>query len=101
MVLQVDLEQSSDRLKHSAILEALCRKKALKALAKSTYQCRYGLRCRVRLGNTVSDCVEQDHGVPQGAPESPSMFVHTTDTIMCDIVAHWEASEESLSSRPY
>lgn len=90
------LAQALDRLKHSAILEALCRKKASKALVKSTYQCLNGLQCRVRLGNTVSAWVEQDHGVPQGAPESPSMFVHTTDTIMCDLLAQWEGPKEDL-----
>ena len=94
--MQVDLEQAFDRLRHSSILEAICRKKGSKALIISTYQSLNSLKCRVRLGSTVSEWVEQDHGVPQGAPESPAMFVHTTDTIMSDLLEQWEDSQDDL-----
>ena len=96
VVLQVDLEQAFDRLRHSSIIEAVLRKKGSRALVSATYQSLLNLKCRVRLGNTVSEWVEQDHGVPQGAPESPAMFVHTTDLIMSDLLEQWEAEKDTL-----
>lgn len=50
----------------------------------------------MRLGSTQSDGVEQDHGVPQGTPEYPAMFVHTTDVLMQELSMQWEPDEDDL-----
>ena len=84
------VEQAFDRLSHAAILRALHSKNASGELIKATFQSLNGLMCKVRLGSTVSEWVRQDHGVPQGAPESPAMFVHTTDLIMQELLQQWE-----------
>ena len=96
VVLQIDLEQAFDRLSHAAILRALHCNNAPDELIKATFQSLNGLKCKVRLGSTVSEWVRQDHGVPQGAPESPAMFVHTTDLIMQELLQQWEQVKQDL-----
>ena len=71
VILHIDTEQVFDRLRHSTIMQALYAKKASRELVKATYQSLHGFKCRVRLGHTQSDWVQQDHGVPQGAPGFP------------------------------
>ena len=99
VIMQIDLEQAFDRLRHSAILKALYAKGASKELMVATCTHLNGLRCRVRLGNTLSDWVQQDHGVPQSIPESPAMLVHTID-LMQALMLKWENIKSSGSSQP-
>ena len=40
--------------------------------------------------------VEQDHGLPQGAPESPSMFLHTTDMLMQELLTQCERGQDYM-----
>ena len=63
---------------------------------KATYQRLNVLKCRVRLGNTVSEWIQQDHGVPRGAPGSPSMLVHTTDILMQELLEQWDSEKDDL-----
>ena len=79
VIVQVALIQAFDRILHSSIARALYAKGAPRELIAATCTNLRDLRCRIRLGNTISDWVQQDHGVPHGAPASPAMFVHTTD----------------------
>ena len=47
------------------------------------------LKCKIRIADHETDWIDQDHGVPQGAPDSPALFVHTTDVIMATLHEKW------------
>lgn len=73
-ILQIDLKQAFDKLRHPAIIETICNKGGSEELIKATRMNLKDLTCRIRLGTVSSDWVLQSHGVPQGAPESPALL---------------------------
>ena len=82
-IAQLDLKKAFDRISHDSIGEML-RSKNLSlqhVAALCSWWCWSSLE--VRLGHVISDRrISVDWGGPQGAPESPLVFVMVTDEIL-------------------
>ena len=89
VMLKIDLSAAFGRLLHSAVIRSLGHKHAPTVLLGLTAKLLSGLQCTLKLGNSVSDMVAQQCGVPQGAPEAPSMFPHALDFIVGELVIKW------------
>ena len=82
-IAQLDLKKEFDRISHDSIAEMLCSKNLCPQLVAvlCSWWCCSSLE--VRLGHVTSDrCISVDPGVPQGAPESPLVFVMVADEIL-------------------
>ena len=88
---QLDLKKAFDRVSHDSIAEMPWRKNLcpqLVAVLCSWWCCSSQ---EVRLGHVTSDrCISVDRGVPQGAPESPLVFVIVADEILGGLRPSWE-----------
>ena len=90
-VVQLDLKKAVDRVKHSAILDALrlqgaslqCVAVVSKMLAQS--------RAAIRIGHTTSRIIDLARGLPQGAPESPLLFVLVVEMVLRPLLRKWQA----------
>ena len=88
-VVQLDLSKAFDRVKHSAAIRAL-------KLQSATPQC-IALFCSLMmrstmaftLGGVQSLSVILERGLPQGAPESPLLFVMITGLVLRPLLARW------------
>ena len=90
-IAQLDLKKAFDRISHDSIAEMLCRKNLCPQLVAvlCSWWCCSSLE--VRLGHVTSDrCISVDRGVPQGAPESPLVFVMVADEILGGLRPSWE-----------
>ena len=89
--VQLDLKKALDRISHDSIAEMLCRKilcPQLVAVLCSWWCCS---SLEVRSGHVTSDrCISVDWGLPQGAPESPLVFVMVADEILGGLRPSWE-----------
>ena len=72
---ELDLSKVFDRLFHSSVLQAL-------RLQSATLQCIAVVAAMlsqwelaVRLGHVITDPMKLHRGLPQGAPESPLLFI--------------------------
>ena len=89
-IAQLDLKNAFDRTSHDSIAEMLCRKNLCPQLV--------AVFCLVVLqfsgtpfGHVTSDrCILVDSGRPQGAPESPLVFVMVADEILGGLRPSWE-----------
>ena len=88
---QLNLKKAFDRISHDSIAEMLCRKDfcpQLVAVLCSWWCCS---SLEVRLGLVTSDrCISVDRGVPQGAPESPLVFVMVANEVLGGLRPSWE-----------
>ena len=90
-VAQLDLKKAFDRVKHTAVIRAL-------KLQGASLQC-VALICAllgqseisVSLGPFSSPSIPMHRGLPQGAPESPLLFVLVTDMVLRILMGRWEA----------
>ena len=81
---QLDLRQAFDKIKHSAVIEALLEKQVPLQLIAVLVAWWSQSEVSVRLQSVSSHRkIRVQRGVPQGAPDSPLVFVMTTDW-------HWE-----------
>ena len=94
---QLDLKKAFDRVLHSAVLEAV-------RLQGGSVQCRAVLsallqRCKtaVTLGHISADLVDVLRGLPQGAPESPLLFVCVVEMVLRPLLAKWKADGRGWS----
>ena len=89
---QLDLRKAFDRVRHSAIVDALklqgvslqCLAILCALLSKS--------QVAMRLGHISADPLKMYRGLPQGAPESPILFVLVTEFVLRPLIRKWNAS---------
>ena len=90
VVAQLDLKKAFDKVKHSAIAELLHKKGVSDQLVAILCRWWQHSTMEVRLGHVTADRpVQADRGVPQGAPESPLIFVLVTDEILGSLQSRW------------
>ena len=88
-IAQLDMSKAFDKVYHSAILAALDRIQAssqLKAFAANML--KQSSVC-LSLGNVRTEKVRLDRGVPQGAPESPFLFILVTEMALASLHDSW------------
>jgi hypothetical protein len=88
-VAQLDLKKAFDRVKHSAALRAL-------ELQGATLQCRAIFSemmskssLTFSLGNECSHAIGLERGLPQGAPESPLVFILIVEMVIRPLQRSW------------
>ena len=90
-IAQLDLKRAFDRISHGSIAEMSRRENinpVFVAVLCIWWCCSSP---EVRLGRVTSDrCISVDRGVPQGAPESPLVFVMVADEILGGPRPSWE-----------
>ena len=90
-VLQLDLSKAFDRVKHSAVISALklqgCSLQCLAVLCAMLNQSKVA----VSLGHVTASSVDMMRGLPQGAPESPLIFVLVTEFVLRPLLRKWRA----------
>ena len=99
-IAQLDLKKAFDRISHDSIAEMLCRKNLCPQLVAvfCVWWCCSSLE--VRLRHVTSDhCVLVDRGGPQGAPESPLVFVMVADEILGGLRPSWERRKLRMDVR--
>ena len=84
---QVDLRQASDKIKQSAVIDALLEKQVPTQLIAVLVACWSQSEVSVRRQSVSSHRMQR--GVPQGAPESPLVFVMTTDCALGSLLSRW------------
>ena len=90
-IAQLDLKKAFDHISHDSVAEILCRKNLCPQLVAvlCSWWCCSSLE--VRLGHVTSDrCISVDGRVPQGAPESPLVFVMVAHEILGGLRPSWE-----------
>ena len=87
--MQLDLKKTFDRIKHSAVLQAL-------QLQGASLQCVAALSTMLSassltfsLDGVTAHPVQLERGLPQGAPESPLAFIVVVEMIMRPLVHKW------------
>ena len=106
-ITQLDLKNAFDRISHDSTAEMLRRKNLSFVAVLCSWWCCSLLE--VRLGHVTSDRrTSVDWGVPQGAPESPLVFVMVADEILCGLGPRlgrnnfaWTCFEVSLNCLGY
>ena len=80
-VVQIDLSKAFDRVFHSSVLQALRLQSAslqcIAVVAAMLNQCELA----VRLEHVCTEPIKLNRGLPQGAPESPLLFI-----LVCELV---------------
>ena len=79
---QLDMSKAFDRVKHSAVLQALMELGASAQHLGFLASLLLKGSTVLRLGNVRTRKVHLDRGVPQGAPESPWLFIAVTDMVL-------------------
>ncbi len=89
--VQIDLKKAFDRVLHSAVLRAV-------ALQGASAHCIAVLAAllqkgvvRIKFGLVVIEAIPMDRGVPQGAPESPMLFILVVEMILRELQVVWHA----------
>jgi len=89
-IVQVNLKKAFDRVKHSAVIKALklqgCSLQCLAVLCAILSQSKMA----VRLGHVTAPAVDMHRGLPQGAPESPLIFVLVTELVLRPLLLKWK-----------
>ena len=95
---QLDLRQAFDKIKHSAVVDALREKQVPAQLIAVLVAWWSRSEVSVRLQSVSSHRqIRVQRGVPQGAPESPLVFVMTSDCALGRLQEKWEHSEAGWS----
>ena len=90
-VLQLDLSKAFDRVKHTAIIAALRMQGASDQCVSLLCAMLSQSRVAVRLGHVTADSVQLRRGIPQGAPESPLIFVLVTEFVLRPLLRKWRS----------
>ena len=88
-IAQLDLSKAFDRVLHSAIIDALkLQGVSLQCLA---VLCGIPLQSEaaIKLGHVEAPPVCMYRGLPQGAPESPSIFTLVTEMVLRPLLRSW------------
>ena len=88
-VVQLDIRRAFDRVLHSAVIKAL-------KLQGASLQC-IALICAIlldsqmsmKLGTLVAGKIRLNRGLPQGAPESPLIFILVVEYVLRKVKAMW------------
>ena len=90
-VAQLDLKKVFDRILHSAVLDAL-------RLQGASVQCLAVVAAllknstsKISLGHVSTVSIRLNRGLPQGAPESPLIFVIVIDMVLNKLLRTWKA----------
>ena len=88
-VAQLDLRKAFDRVKHSAIINALrlqgCSLQCVVVLCAMLMQCQMA----ASLGHVSAPQVDMHRGLPQGAPESPLLFTLVSEMVLRPLLYRW------------
>ena len=91
-IVQLDLAKAFDRVLHSAVVAAL-------KLQGASLQCVAVLcailsqsKAAVSLGHLKASLLELCRGLPQGAPESPLVFVLVTEFVLRPLLRKWQSN---------
>ena len=96
---QLGLRQAFDKIKHNAVIEALFEKQVplqLIAMLVAWSQSEVSVRLQ-RVSSHRKIRVQR--GEPQGAPESPLVFLMTTDYALGRLQSRWAQSDAGLLTR--
>ena len=89
-VVQIDLSKAFDRVLHCSVLQALRLQSAslqcIAVVAAMLNQCELA----VRLGHVMSDPIKLHRGLPQGAPESPLLFILVCEMVLRPLLLRWQ-----------
>ena len=96
-MVQLDLKKAFDRVLHSAIIQSL-------QLQGASLQC-IAVVCRIllqsslaiSLSNVTTEGIQLQRGVPQGAPESPLLFILVTEMVLRGLRAKWQSRGDGWS----
>ena len=89
-VVQLDLRKAFDRVRHSAVLAALKLQGASLQLVALVSQLLTQNDARIRLGHASSTQVPMARGLPQGAPESPLLFILVVEMVLRPLLDQWQ-----------
>ena len=90
-VVQLDLRKAFDRVKHSAVLNDLRLQGASLQLIAMVARMLDLNKLAVRLGHVNAKVLEMERGLPQGAPESPLLFILVVEMVLRPLLARWTA----------
>ena len=90
-VAQLDLKKAFDRILHSAVLDALRLKGASVQCLAVTAALLQNSTSKISLGHVSTSSIRLNRGLPQGAPESPLLFVIVTDMVLSKLLRIWKA----------
>ena len=85
------MSKAFDKVKHSAILRALQRQGAGDQLTAFVASMLQQSTIKLGLGSASTRTIDLDRGVPQGGPESPSLFISVTDMALAELLDGWRA----------
>ena len=89
---QLDSRQAFDTIKHSAVIDALFEKQVPLQLIAVLVAWWSQSEVSVRVQSVSSHRkIRVQRGVPQGAPESPLVFVMTTDCALGSLQPRWQS----------
>ena len=88
-IAQLDMSKAFDKVYHSAILTALDKIHAGSQLKAFIANMLRQSSVSVNLGNVRTEKVRLDRGVPQGAPESPFLFILVTEMALASLHDSW------------
>ena len=89
-VVQIDLSEAFDRVLHSSFLQALRLQSAslqcIVVVAAMLSQCELAFR----LGHVITDPLKFHRGLPQGALESPLLFILVCALVLRPLLLRWQ-----------
>ena len=96
-VAQLDLRKAFDRVFHSAVLAAL-------RLQGASLQCVAVMsallsqsKTTISLSQVRSEVISMQRGLPQGAPDSPLLFVLVTEMVLRPLLQKWRERQSGWS----
>ena len=88
-VAQLDLKKAFDRVLHSAVINALLLQQASAQCIAVIISLLQQSTASVSLGHCRAASVGMERGLPQGAPESPLLFVLITEFVLRPLLHRW------------
>ena len=88
-IAQLDLKRAFDRVKHSAVLNALTLQGGSPQCIATICAILQQSSTNISLGHVSSEAVVLRRGLPQGAPESPLIFVLVTELVLRPLLRKW------------
>ena len=89
-VVQIDLSKAFDRVLHSSVFQALRLQSAslqcIAVVAAMLNQCELA----VRLEHVITEPIKLHRGLPQGAPESPLLFILVCELVLRPLLLKWQ-----------